>query len=78
MRRVSITLSDELEVALEAWLACQSAAPSRTAVLQAALEEFLSLRGFAVSPRKLRTTPSIRGSGTSDVSVAHDRYLAEG
>ncbi|WP_420444524.1 nucleotidyltransferase family protein [Candidatus Poriferisodalis sp.] len=42
MRRVTVTIPDELETALDRFIAAQSAAPSVTAVLQASLERFLA------------------------------------
>ena len=76
MRRATITIGDEIEAQLDAWMLRQDAAPPLTAVVQTALKEFLALRGFGAPPAKLRITPSRRGSGAHDVSVAHDRYLA--
>ncbi len=55
----------------------QEATPPLTAVVQSALTEFLAVRGFAAAPRKLRITPSRKGSGSNDVSLEHDRYLAD-
>ena len=78
MRRATITIGDDLESQLDSWMRQQEAAPPLTTVVQAALKEFLALRGFAISPRKLRITPSKKGSGSRDVSIAHDRYLAGG
>jgi hypothetical protein len=76
MRRATITIGDEIEAQLDAWLRRQEAAPPLTAVVQSALKEFLALRGYATPPRKLQITPSKKGSGSHDISVAHDRYLA--
>ena len=76
MRRATITIGDEIEVQLESWMRQQDAAPSLTTVVQAALKEFLALRGFGSVPRKLHITPSGKGSGSLDVSIAHDRHLA--
>jgi len=76
MRRATITIGDDLEAQLDSWMRQQDAAPPLTAVVQSALKEFLALRGFATAPRKLRITPSKKGSGSHDVSIAHDRYLA--
>jgi hypothetical protein len=76
MRRATITIGDELEAQLDSWMRRQDAAPPLTAVVQLALKEFLALRGFAMPARKLHITPSRKGSGSHDVSVAHDRYLA--
>jgi hypothetical protein len=76
MRRATITIGDEIEVQLDAWMRRQDAAPPLTTVVQSALREFLALRGFAAQPRKLRITPSGKGSGLRNVSADHDRYLA--
>jgi hypothetical protein len=76
MRRATITIGDEIEGQLDSWMRQQDATPSLTTVVQAALKEFLALRGFGNAPRKLNITPSRKGSGSLDVSIAHDRYLA--
>jgi hypothetical protein len=79
MKRATITLPDELEEALEAFRRSQDVPLALTALTQAALREYLAKRGFLSpsSERSFRITPSGRGSGTSDVSSEHDRYLAE-
>lgn len=76
MRRATITIGDEIEAQLDAWMLRQDAAPPLTAVVRTALKEFLALRGFAAPSAKLHITPSRKRSGSHDVSVAHDRYLA--
>jgi hypothetical protein len=76
MRRATITIGDEIEAQLDAWIRRQDAAPPLTAVVRTALQEFLARRGFAAPSAKLHITPSRKGSGSRDVSVAHDRYLA--
>jgi hypothetical protein len=70
-------MSDDIEEALEAYRRDQEAAPTLTAVAEAALREFLSQRGYLASHRPLYITPAQRGSGHHDISVEHDRYLAE-
>jgi hypothetical protein len=45
MKRVSVTLNDDLEVALQGYISAQDAKPSLTAVVQAAIREFLIDRG---------------------------------
>ena len=42
MRRVTVTIPDDLEAALDSYIAEQAAAPSVTAVLQASLKRFLT------------------------------------
>ena len=49
MRRVTVTIPDELETALNRYIADQDAAPSVTAVVQASLKRFLA-DGRAESP----------------------------
>lgn len=79
MKRATITIPDELEAKLQEYVRRQEVPPALTAVVQAALREFLEQRerseehGF----RPFRITPASRGSGLSDVSVNHDKYLAE-
>ena len=49
MRRVTVTIPDELETALDRYIADQAAKPSVTAVVQASLKRFLA-EGRADSP----------------------------
>ncbi|MCX8050121.1 MAG: hypothetical protein N3A55_10760 [Methylohalobius sp.] len=60
MRRATITLSEEIAQALEAYLKAQEVPPSRTAVIQAALREYLSRRGYLPEPL---STESVEKSG---------------
>jgi hypothetical protein len=76
MRRATITINDELEAMLDSYLEQQDVSPAFTSVVQAALREYLAHRGFTNEPKRLRITPAKRGSGSRDVSVDHDRYLA--
>jgi hypothetical protein len=76
MRRATITIGDEIEAQFDAWMRLQDAAPPLTAVVQTALKVFLAQRGFAAPSGRLRITPSRKGNGSYDVSVAHDRFLA--
>jgi alpha-D-ribose 1-methylphosphonate 5-triphosphate synthase subunit PhnG len=82
MRRATITLSDDLEAQLHSYLAAQDAAPSLTALIDAALRRYLQekrleARQFRPAERPLSITPAESGSGAADVSVDHDRYLTE-
>jgi Arc/MetJ-type ribon-helix-helix transcriptional regulator len=77
MKRATVTIPDDLAEAVEGFVRAQDAAPPLTAVMQAALREFLTDRGYLRTRRSLRITPARRGSGRSDVSQAHDRYLAK-
>jgi hypothetical protein len=46
MKRVSITLAKDLEAATMAYVHSQEAQPSLTAVIQAALRQFLTRQGY--------------------------------
>jgi len=78
MKRATMTLPDDLAKAVDEYVAAQEAPPALTAVVQAALREYLRERGFLRPYRPLKITPAPRGSGLTDVSVNHDRYFAEG
>jgi hypothetical protein len=75
MRRATITIPNDLEASLEAYTRQQEVSPALTAVVQAALREYLTRRGFLPGTRKLHITPAKKGSGAKDVSLHHDRYL---
>lgn len=79
MRRTTIALPDSLQATLERYQQDQSAPPSTSALVQAALREYLERRGYtqARPSRGLRLTPAEHGSGSADASRAHDRYVAE-
>jgi len=77
MKRATMTLPDDLAEAIDQYVEAQEAPPALTAVVQAALREYLQTRGFLRKYQPLRITPAPRGSGRSDVSVDHDRYFAE-
>jgi metal-responsive CopG/Arc/MetJ family transcriptional regulator len=76
MKRATITLPDDLEQALTRFAAEQAVPVQLTAVVQAAVREYLGERGYLPSPSKLRIRPAKRGSGQADVSISHDEYLS--
>jgi hypothetical protein len=83
MRRATITLPDDLDAELKSYLETQDAAPSLTALMEAALRRYLQekkleARQYVQARRPLRITPAPEGSGRRDVSVDHDRYFAGG
>ena len=51
MKRVSVSLDDDIEAALHGYISSQEAKPSLTAVVQAAIREFLIDRGCLREPR---------------------------
>jgi metal-responsive CopG/Arc/MetJ family transcriptional regulator len=76
MKRATVTIPKDLAEAVDNYVRAQEAPPALTAVVQAALRQYLGERGFLREPRSLAITPAKRGSGRGDVSQAHDRYLA--
>jgi len=75
MKRATMTLPDDLAKAVDDYVQAQEAPPALTTVVQAALREYLSERGFLRVHRPLRIRPAKKGSGRSDVSQNHDLYL---
>ncbi|MHB8653103.1 MAG: hypothetical protein ACYDA9_04400 [Terriglobia bacterium] len=76
MRRATVTIPDDLARAVESYVRAQEAPPPFTAVVQAALKQYLTERGYLRTEGPLHITPARHGSGRHDVSRAHDRYLA--
>jgi hypothetical protein len=77
MKRATVTFPNEIEQALEAYLKDQEVPLALTAVVQTALRDYLAERGYLPSAYPLKITPAKQGSGQRDISLAHDRYLAE-
>lgn len=78
VKRATISFPNDLEEVLNRYLRDQTAPPSLTTLVQAALREYLAGRGyFSGDYRPLRITPAQTGSGKSDISIDHDRYFAE-
>jgi metal-responsive CopG/Arc/MetJ family transcriptional regulator len=74
MKRATMTLPDDLAEAVDQYVKAQEAPPSLTAVVQAALREYLRERGYLRHYRPLKLK-AVGRSGRSDVSVNHDAYL---
>lgn len=84
MRRATITLPDDLEAALNRYLAEQDAPPSLTAIMRAALEDYLrnaelKARGYRPPSRPFRPYPLEEkdDKGEPDVSINHDAYIGK-
>ena len=75
MKRATITFPDDLADAVESYMESQEAPPAVTTVVQTALRHYLTERGFLGTRRTFEITPARKGSGRSDVSQQHDRYL---
>lgn len=80
MKRATITLTDELEEAIAAFQGDQAVPPTLTRVAQVALEEYLAERGYLTDRQPRRrlqlTAAPLDADVATDVSIAHDRYLA--
>ncbi len=83
MKRASVTITDELGKALEAYRHDQDIPPGLTAVMQAALREYLATRGYLLPPadrprRKPKGVPrdravKIEGPDNLGAAVIEDR-----
>jgi hypothetical protein len=76
MRRATVTIPDDLDEAVQNYVRAHDAPPALTAVIQAALRQYLLDRGYLRPSGPLRITPARNGSGRRDISRLHDRYLA--
>ncbi len=78
MTKITTELSDDLLQALRSYIHDQPDSPSVPAVVQIALQNFLSAVGYLPSPKKrLKITPADRGSGNTNTSIEHDLVLSE-
>ncbi len=76
MKRLTVSVSGELEESLEHYLQDQEVAPSLTAVLHAALKDYLAERGYPRRASAFKITPASKGSGLTDISQSHDQYFS--
>jgi Arc/MetJ-type ribon-helix-helix transcriptional regulator len=74
MKRVSITLPNDLAEALESYLQSQEVRPTLAAVVREALREYLQGQGDLRTYKPLKLGP-VGNSGRSDISRNHDLYL---
>ena len=77
MKRSTITLPDDLAEGVQVYSESQDVEPTLTAVVQAALREYLAHRGAYTPQKPLRITPAPKGSGRRDTSRRHDDHLAQ-
>jgi len=77
VKRATVTIPGDLEARLEAYLDRQEVRPALTAVVQAALREYLANRSYIPPAKPFRIRAARKGSGLRDVSLNHDRYFAE-
>ena len=79
MKRTTITLHDDVEAARDAYRRERDLPPALATVVQALVREHLTSHGYLVAPptRPLTIPVFDGGNGPTDVSIDHDRYLAE-
>jgi metal-responsive CopG/Arc/MetJ family transcriptional regulator len=84
MKRITVTLPDELEHELNAYLASKDAPPNLTTLTQAALRDYLrtqrlSERAHRPAQKPFSVAPLAEkdAHGEPDVSLRHDAYLAD-
>ena len=68
MKRATVTFPDELAEAVHRYVRSQEARPALTAVVQAALRQYLTDRGYLRARGPLHNSPAHRGSGRHNVS----------
>lgn len=81
MRRATVTIPDKLEEALDSYTRDLEFPPSLAAVMQAALKEYLSRRGYPASgrpaagerPTVYEDAPTVRGDKTAAEMILEDR-----
>ena len=82
MKRATITFPDELEAKLERYLNAQATPPTLSKLVQVALDDYLKNEEWTKRQVRLprgpfRMTPAALGSGERDISVNHDKHLAD-
>lgn len=79
MKRATITIPDDLESRIKGYTRSQEDEPSLSAVVRAALEEYLNNHEGNPTRWLLGFTPIEEkdDAGEPDVSVNHDKYLAD-
>lgn len=84
MKRITVTLPDDLERELDAYLAAKDAPPNLTTLTQAALRDYLraqrlSERAYRPAQKPFSVAPLVEKDthGEPDVSLRHDAYLAD-
>jgi metal-responsive CopG/Arc/MetJ family transcriptional regulator len=84
MKRITVTLPDDLERELDTYLASKDAPPNLTTLTQAALRDYLQAKRLserayrpAQKPFGVRALVEKDLEGEPDVSLRHDTYLAD-
>lgn len=84
MKRITVTLPDDLEQELNIYLASKDAPPNLTTLTQAALRDYLQIKKLserahrsAQKPFTVSPLAEKDSNGELDVSLHHDAYLAD-
>lgn len=72
MRRVTVSLDDDLEDAVVRFQRDQDVPPTLNAMAQVAMRDFLASRGYLRSKKRFYIAPMVPGSGFTDTSINHD------
>lgn len=80
MKRATITIPDDLETELKAFLKTLDTPPSMTTIMQSALRSYLvdqklKARGFRPAEKPFQLPVAEQGSGKKDIGSNHDKYL---
>ncbi|MEA5619333.1 hypothetical protein VB711_16005 [Cronbergia sp. UHCC 0137] len=77
MQSLNITLPDTLANALNSYIEDQKNPLPTNDIVENAIIEFLSQRGYLPPKKPINFTHTTKGSGFLDTSVNHDQILAE-
>ncbi|MDD1417320.1 hypothetical protein MEN41_22820 [Dolichospermum sp. ST_con] len=77
MQSLNITLPDTLANALNSYIKDQENLLPANDIVEDAIIEFLSQRGYLPPKKPIKFIPATKGSGFLDTSVNHDQILAE-
>ena len=83
MRRITVTIPDDIEHELVEFQQAQEVPPAMAAIVVAALRQYLeqrdpwARRNYHPASEPFLVMPMVPGSGKSDISVNHDRYVAQ-
>lgn len=77
MKRATITISDDLDQALEEYGRDQGLPDEVGALVEAALRNLLANHGYLTPFRPFHITPIEHDGEETDISINHDRYFAD-
>jgi len=77
MKSASVTIPDDLAEALAAYGRDQGLPTEAEALIEAALRQLLAGHGYLATFRPFHITPIEHDGEETDISINHDRYLAD-